>query len=50
MTAKQMAQAELVALQQIVDGVKDADTEALEKEIAQANASLWVGQVVVCFL
>ena len=37
MTAKQMAQAELVALQQIVDGVKDADTEALEKEIAQAK-------------
>ena len=37
MTAKQMAQAELVALQQIVDGLKDADTEALEKEIAQAK-------------
>jgi len=37
MTAKQMAQAELVALQQIVDGVKDADTGALEKEIAQAK-------------
>ena len=37
MTAKQMAQAELVALQQIVDGLKDADTGALEKEIAQAK-------------
>ena len=37
MTAKQMAQAELVAMQQIVDGLKDADTGALEKEIAQAK-------------
>ncbi|CCX67369.1 3-hexulose-6-phosphate isomerase [Firmicutes bacterium CAG:791] len=37
MTAKQIAQAELVALNRIIDELNDVDTEALEKEISKAK-------------